>query len=170
MTKRAGEKLPFAGKKVYFSSSIVGVIVNAEIGSQLIKAMQVRGATVTSEHVGIKNRKEMFEVLSKNAGEEIQEGDWQAVRRTDTKWVDEATHVIAIVDGPSHGVGMELERALLKPERGLPVTPILALIQEGNLPRLTSMIRGITDPQFKLATYRDISDAKRKVIRFLSTN
>ena len=49
----ANPELPFEGKKVYFSASIKGTVVNPEIGPQLVKAMQVGGARVLSEHVAI---------------------------------------------------------------------------------------------------------------------
>lgn len=169
MLERLTTELPFAGKKIYFSASIRGVVTNIDIAPQLIKAMQVGGANVLSEHVGAQNKEEMFAILSRNSGIHMTsaDGNWQAIRRIDMNWVDQATHLVSVVDGPSHGVGAEIERALGKPEKGLNITPILALIHEDNLKDLTAMIRGIANPEFRLAIYHDIADAKRKVVRFL---
>jgi len=162
-------ELPFEGKKVYFSASIRGTVVNPEIGPQLVKAMQVGGATVLSEHVAINDPRERYEVFFKNTGIRVQNPNEMArvLREVDMRWVDEATHIVSVVDGPSHGVGMELERALLKPERGLNTTPILALINEDSLKNLSAMILGINNPDFYLKTYKTIADAKRHVARFL---
>lgn len=161
---------PFEGKKVYFSGSIKGIIKHeATFATQLVQFMQVRGAQVLSEHVALSNKAEMFALLSRNAGVSIAgpEGNWQQIRRVDMDWVDQATHLVALVDGPSHGVGMEIERALLKPERGLPLTLVLCLIHEDNLPNLSSMVRGVSEPHFTLQTYRSLEEAQEKVNAFL---
>jgi len=65
------------------------------------------------------------------------------------------------------GLGMEIERALLKPERGLPFTPILCLSREDFLEKLTYMIRGIRSEGFFLKTYHDLSTAESIVSDFL---
>jgi hypothetical protein len=162
-------ELPFAGKDVYFSASIKGVVTNPDIGPQLVKAMQIGGANVLSEHVAFSDPSEMYRVFYKNTGIMVTNPQEMArvLRQVDMRWVDQSTHVVSVVDGPSHGVGMEIERALLKPERGLPQTQILALIHEQNLNGLSAMIRGIDAPEFHLKTYTSVADAKRKVARFL---
>jgi hypothetical protein len=76
--------------------------------------------------------------------------------------------VVALVNGPSHGVGMEIERALLKPERGLPLTPILCLIRADLLEKLTWMIRGIKQEGFYLKTYTDLDSAQKIIFDFLT--
>ena len=80
------------------------------------------------------------------------------LRRSDPMLVDEATHFVAIVDGASHSIGRELERAMLKPNLDLNPTPILCLAQEDSLHSLTQVIeplrayaRGITSAQAALA-------------------
>lgn len=65
---------------------------------------------------------------------------------------------------------MEIERALLKPERGLRPTPILYLVDEQNLDSLSWMIRGITDPIVNICTYQTLNEATVLAIRFLQQN
>ncbi len=165
----ANPELPFEGKKVYFSVGVRGQVTNPDLGPQLVKAMQVGGATVLDEHVVIKDPTERLNKFLENSGlfptTELERD--QAYRKMDLQWVDEATHLVAVVDGPSIGVGMELERALSKPERGLNLTPILTLVHHDNLQTLSAMVKGVIDPQFKLCAYYDIADAKRSVARFL---
>ena len=104
--------------------------------------MARNGADVLSEHVAARTPEEMRAIRLTRIGKRIKDLDtkaglWFGVRQIDTEWVDEATHVVAVVNSPSHGVGMEIERALLKPERGLPFTPILCLIREDLLEKLS---------------------------------
>lgn len=162
-------ELPFEGKKVYFSVGVRGQVFNPDLGPQLVKAMQVGGAKVLDEHVVIKDPTDREHRFLENAGLMPKKGIEldQAYRRMDMIWVDQATHLVAVVDAPSIGVGMEIDRALTKPERGLNPTPILALVHAANLDGLSAMVKGITEPQFKLCTYYDIADAKRSVARFL---
>jgi hypothetical protein len=168
---------PFEGMKIYFSSSIRGVPnPEPDFAWHIVQTMLKGGANVLSEHVGARNRKEMDDIFARKSGIDRRTLDqpWFEARRIDMQWVDEATHLVAVVNGPSHGVGMELERAILKPERGLNSTPILCLIQENLLKEgLTWMIRGVSRdecPVFELLTYTDLKDAREKVTNFLFKN
>jgi hypothetical protein len=134
--------------------------------------MSEKGANVLSEHVAARTPEEMESIRATRIGERIKEiqghpEPWLAVRKIDVEWVDEATHIVSLVNAPSHGVGMEIERALLKPERGLPFTPILCLIKEEFLEKLSYMVRGIKDEGFFLKTYQNIFDAESLVNDFL---
>ena len=85
-------------------------------------------------------------------------------------WVDEATHMVALVDSPSLGVGMEIERAVEKPHRGLKKTKILCLVQKDLLESLSYMVRGVTKKEaseYNLKPYNNLEDAKRLVYKFL---
>lgn len=160
----------FSNKKVYLSAAIRGKVnTPPEFILKLIRFIQENGAVVLDEHVGYENVKERYDIFSKNTKHflNLSGGKEKNYRKADMKWVDEATHFIALVDGPSLGVGMEIERALLKPERQLPITPILCLIHEENLPYLSAMVLGIENKQFYLKTYRTLEDAKKQIQQFL---
>ncbi|MEK7526093.1 MAG: hypothetical protein AAB546_01285, partial [Patescibacteria group bacterium] len=98
---------------------------------------------------------------------------WLLIRKQDNEWVDQATHLVAVVNAPSHGVGMEIERAILKPQRGLNETPILCLIHETLLDKLSFMVRGVSEdehPSFHLKTYTNLQEAQNTVHDFLIGN
>lgn len=162
---------PFADKKVYYSGSIRGVIYHeSNIAWQLVQFMSLGGADVLSEHVAARTANEMAEIFIRRAGFDYRTvlQPHIKVRDQDLKWVDEATNFVALVDGPSHGVGIELEHALHKPLRGLNETPILSLVHQERLNNLSSMIRGISNPNFYLRTYRNLDEANRLVYNFLT--
>jgi len=166
------------GVKVYYSGSIQGVPeAEPDFAWHLVQYMIDEGVNVLSEHVAGRTKEERNKVRARNLGLDIkemlsEEKPWFGIREADTKWVDEATHMVALVNAPSHGVGMEVERALLKPERGLPETSILCLVHTDMLKKLSCMIKGINRedyPNFLLATYRDLEDAKKIVKDFLES-
>ncbi|MFC1625668.1 hypothetical protein ACFL1Q_01335 [Patescibacteria group bacterium] len=173
------EEMPFAGLKVCYSGSIKGVPeAEPDFLWQLVRFIASGGADVLSEHVAARSQQEMDEVRAMKWGMDIQEmlaqpEPWFSIRKKDTEWVDEATHVLALVNAPSHGVGMEIERAILKPERGLKETPILCLIHEQMVEKLSFMIRGVTEeeaPNFYLKTYSSLHEAKEIIYDFLTNN
>ncbi len=162
--------------KVYYSGSISGVPeAEPDFAWHLVQYMIEQGVDVLSEHVAGRTREEMEKIRARRMDLELQEmlsreKPWFDIRKLDTEWVDEATHMVALVNAPSHGVGMEIERALLKPERGLPETPILCLVHSNLKEKLSYMIRGIRKeeyPNFFLATYDNLEEAKEIVRTFL---
>jgi len=171
--KNSIESQPFKGLKVYYSGSIKGVPEqDPQFPWKLVKYMSERGADVLSEHVAARTPEEMESIRASRIGEKVKEiighpEPWFTVREIDVEWVDKATHVVSLVNTPSHGVGMEIERALLKPKIGLNFTPILCLIKEDFLEKLSYMVRGIKDEGFFLKTYQNIFDAKSLVNDFL---
>jgi hypothetical protein len=166
------EKL-FTGCDVYYSGSIRGVPEpDPEFPWRLVQFMLENGADVLSEHVAARTPEEMIEIRARRMGTTVAKLNqdpvpWITVRDQDMAWVDQATHVVALVNGPSHGVGMEIEHALLKPMLGENVTPILALVREDLAPKVTFMIRGITDPNFELQEYSDLASATAIITQFL---
>lgn len=172
--KRKSKVKPFQGARVYYSGSIRGVPnPEPDFAYNLVRYMIDGGAEVLSEHVGARTRQEMDEVFLRRTGVDRNKLNepWYTVRKLDMQWVDEATHLIAILNGPSHRVGMEIERALLRPKIGLKPMPILCLIQESLIDGLSWMVRGISSdecPRFELAPYTDLEDAKRKITDFLT--
>ncbi|OGM09117.1 hypothetical protein A2Z67_05925 [Candidatus Woesebacteria bacterium RBG_13_36_22] len=174
----AAERI-FDGKRVYYSGSIKGAPeIEPDFAWQLVQYMIENGANVLSEHVAARNQQEMDEVRARNLGMSVQEmlkqpEPWFGIRRQDLKWVEEATHVVAVVNAPSHGVGMELQHAILKPRLGLNVTPMLCLVHEQLNDKLSFMVRGVSkneSPYFFLETYKDLEAAKSSVEKFLTGN
>ncbi len=169
---------PFESCKVYYSGSIKGASEsNQNLPLEIVKYMQENGATVLSEHVAYSNREEMNEIFARNTNTTIEElkndKDIQfRFRRQDMEWVNQATHFIALVNAPSHGVGMEIQRAIDKPLIGKNPTPILCLVENENLNSLSSMIRGVSvseNNHFNIETYIDFNDIKSHIFDVLTT-
>jgi hypothetical protein len=171
------KELLFEGLKIYFSASIKGAKEpDPNFAWELVNYMKENGADVLSEHVAARNQNEMDEVRAAKIGmttEEMTEIlDSKFVRKQDLKWVDQATHVVALINAPSHGVGMELQEAILKPRLGMNETPILCLIREDLLSSVSRMIEGVDNekvPNFSLQVYRDLGQAKTIIKFFLIT-
>jgi hypothetical protein len=165
----------FKGQKIYYSGSIRGSVSDALIGFEIVKYLLQNGAEVPSAHVAARNNEEILSTFYEMSGEGLDEnGDDnrtpEMVYRVDMGWVDEATHVIAVVDGTSHGVGMEIMRALLKPSRGFNKTPILCLVSEENKEKLSWMITGASrefGDLIQVVSYTDSNNAKEIVKDFL---
>lgn len=160
-------------KKIYFSASITAGNADPTLGLKIVRYLQSKTCEVLSEHVASLNVQEMNEILKRRAN--VTEAELSgpqrahAIRRVDTQWVDEATHLVVLITGPSLGVGMEIERALLKPERNLPETPILCLVPQVKMQTVSNMVLGITTPSFTLVAYEDEDDLFRKIDTFLET-
>lgn len=166
---------PFHDKIVYYSGSIKGAPeTDPDFAWKLVQFMSENGADVLSEHVAARNSEEMDQIRGARMGNlfdtEIKNHPEPhfGIRKFDIKWVDAATHMVALVNAPSHGVGIEIEHALLKPRLGLNPTPILCLVHEGNLNKLSPMIRGIIEDEFYLETYTDLPSAQEYINRFLT--
>jgi hypothetical protein len=119
----------------------------------------------------------MEEIRAKRTGMTVQKWQenpqpWFSVRRQDLEWVDEATHVVALVNAPSLGVGMEIQRAIDKPRLGMNSTPILCLISKDRSPGLSFMIRGVSEeesPLFQLREYENLNQAQKHIHNFLTS-
>jgi len=168
----------FSGTKVYYSGSLKGVVgCDPYFAFKLVDYMKKGGASVLSEHVAARSVEDKDILMAQNIGISLEElkGDlepWYRIRKQDMLWVEQATHVVAEVSGPSHGVGAEIERALLKPRLGLNKTPILCLVKEDVLTKLSWMIRGVNVEEskiFKLKTYNSTEEAQEHVFTFLTT-
>lgn len=162
--------------KIYYSGSIKGVPeTDKELPYQLVKFMMDNRVDVLSEHVAGRSKEEMEEIRSRRTGKSIKElsndlEPWLFVRSKDLEWVDEADALVALVNSASHGVGMEIQRAIDKPKMGMKETPILCLIREDLFSNLTWMIKGINNkeaPKFVLKTYKDLEEAKNHIKKFL---
>jgi len=162
--------------KIYFSGSLQGIRhCDPNFSWELVQFMKKLGFEVLSEHVAAKTQKEGEDIffMKTNIDRRKLDKAWFSTFDVDMGWVDKANYLVAVVDGPSHGVGMEIMRALLKGERGLNITNILCLVNENNLEKLSWMIRGISKqkyPNFSLKTYTDLLSAKNLVKKFLETH
>lgn len=178
ITAKSPEKL-FAGIRVYYSGSIKGAPeLDPNFAWELVKFMKEGGAEILSEHVAARTKEEMREMRARNIGMTTE--DWsliegtrekdKIIRATDLLWVYQATHVVALINAPSHGVGEEIQTAILKPSLGLNPTPILCLVHETQYNNLSSMIKGVVEdecPDYFVKTYTSLEEAKRITAYFL---
>ena len=171
---------PFVGMKVYFSNSIKGDLGKVEdIGIEVVRFLSENGADVLSENVAFLNPDEGLPIFKRRTGidlTKVRDKDERAriIRDIDISWVDKATHLVAIVNGASYGVGMELQRALDKPKMEMNKTPILCLVHKNSIDKLSSMVRGVDKDRegsmFDLREYEDIDGAKEIIENFLLRN
>lgn len=157
-------------KKVYYSASITGSKgVSEDFQMNLVEHMKSLGFKVLSEHVAIQDSKILFTKMSENAGINIpkRDGYEREIRETDIKWVEEADYFVGVVDGPSLGVGIEIEHALLRSRLGLPPCKILCLVQNDNFANLSAMVKGVRSDYFKLEKYMNENEAKDIIKLFL---
>ena len=167
----------FEGLKVYYSGTIKGSPeLDPELPWNLVRFMAENGADVLSEHVAARSPKEMDEIRARRTGRTIEQlyaepEPWFGIRRQDLEWVDQSDCVVALVNAPSLGVGMEIQHAILKPNVGKNVTPVLCLVRSEVLQRLSFMVRGITseeNPGFELREYSTTEQAQQHIFDFLS--
>ena len=165
--------------KIYYSGSILGVPEeDLELPVKIVQFLLKEGHEVLSKNVAfpsnytnadgtkIKLPQAILDMQPIPTGEELH----KAIRKIDTECVDSAEYIIALINGPSHGVGMEVERALLREERGLPAAQILCLAQERNKNKISPMIRGVDRDiyrNFDIFLYTDFEDIKVKLKSFV---
>lgn len=174
--ERSVDELLFQGCVVYYSGSLHGVLNTPEdFGWNLVRFMEANGATVLDPHVAGRTQEEKLRLFIETRGYDHREEEapWIAIEEEDINEVDRATHMVAVVNGASHGVGNEIQRAIDNFEMRGKRTEILCLVHEDNLSKLSWMIRGkekFKYPNFHLKTYKDSEDAKRIVSDFLTAS
>ncbi len=176
MTKR------FADKRVYYSGSLTGTPEHdLQFPKKLVSYIESLGADVLDPHVAISPRligeREAYFAkqgtkynISLDAWKELSSEEQDEARyKYFIGLLDEATHVVALLNGPTTGVGMEIEHAVLKPQLGLNETPILGLVHTDRLASVSPMIRGAAKvyPHFILKTYATLRDAEEIIYQFL---
>ncbi|HSX40405.1 MAG TPA: hypothetical protein VLF68_02210 [Candidatus Saccharimonadales bacterium] len=178
-SKKTPER-PFGGLKIYYSGSMAGVAeLDLDFPSQLVTYMEQGGAEVLDKHVAIPHKGDEFlAAIALTHGFTFEE--WQGlaqhekdtrIYRHDMKLIDQATHVITLLNGASHGVGMEVQEALRKPHMGLNHTPILGLVHESAGANLSPMMRGASHVYaelFQLQTYTNLESAQQAIHTFLT--
>lgn len=179
MTKKV-KSLPFSHVELYYSGSISGLPESDLLfPSKLVSYIKNNGAHILDPQVPLAGDKKAFvQAISENHGLTIEE--WLALERHerdfriynhDINLVDKATHLVALLNGTSFGVGMELQRVFDKPHLGLPETPVLGLLHVDNSEKISPMITGATHKhkQFIIRHYKTLADAKKIVFEFLNT-
>lgn len=161
--------------KIYFSGSLQGIKhKDPEFSYKLVQHIKNKGYVVLSEHVAARNQNEQDDIFLNRTGIDRRDPSikepWISAYKIDMDWVDEADYLIAVVDGASHGVGMEIMRALLKEERGLNKTKILCLVHEDKLSTLSWMLRGVPKKykNFRIKTYTNLDTAIISIDSFLT--
>lgn len=159
---------PFEGKKIYFCGPIVVANpADSEFNWEIMEFLKEGGAGILDEHVGGRTIEEIGIIFENKWGQN--QDDSSFVRKVDLEAVDEATHMIAIVTKPSLGIGMEIQRAVDKPAMGKNHTPILCLKLDDGI-RLSKMVTGISpseNPDFELATFKNLEEAQEIIQNFL---
>lgn len=159
--------------RVYFAGSIRGAPVDPLIGYKLVGHMLENGAEVPSAHVAARSQQEMddtFFLMSGKEASEIIGNKPEIIFETDIGWVQSATHMVALIDSPSHGVGEEIMYALLKPQLGFNHTPILCLVSKENAHKVSLMIKGsnvMFGNTITLYEYESVEDAQNAIHNFL---
>lgn len=164
--------------KVYYSGSIKGVPeADPDFPQKLVKFIENCGAEVLSEHVAFSNKEKSNEIFFQKTGINLDKISPnllpEIIRKQDINWVDEAEVMIALVNSPSLGVGVEIQRALDKEKLGMRKTPILCLIRDDLKDKLSFMISGINLEEtdvFYLRSYKDLEEAQKHIFDFLGKN
>ncbi len=160
--------MQFKNCKIYISTSLRGgKDPDFKLVQKLAEYLKKEGAKILDEHV-VADKENSRSVLEKRVKEDgkkflFPNEPWKDIRRIDHEWVDEADLLIAFVNKPSFGVGMEIERALLRKERGLKPIPIIVFVRKENLSSLSWMVRGINSPSFTLKTYSRIEEVIEEI-------
>jgi hypothetical protein len=173
--RKLGEsEKPFAQCKVYFSNSIQGVLnQDPEFGWNIVQYLSLNGAQVLDKHVGGRNEEERNAIFKEELGFDYNEKEnpKASLEQADIGLVDGATHIIAFINGPSHGVGNEIQRAIDRYEFKDEDVQILCLVSSERADKLSWMISGKEAPKypiFHLKTYKDIEEAKTHIFEFLT--
>ena len=168
-------ELPFDGKIIYFSAAISGGRhKDPSLLVDVVNYMEENGAIVLSKHVAIADREERNSVFIQESGfnRDWMEGNVaERIREADLGWIKDATHLIALVDTPSTGAGMEIQYALLKHKMGMNLTPVLCLFPARKWEKKKSnMVKGIgikDSPAAYVESYKNKEHAEQIIYDFL---
>lgn len=174
----------FKNKKVFFSCSVTTIMITKTapkdldpgFAKKLVAYLKANGAKVPNEHVVEDSFEELIQAAEKNSGVQLtkiaadRKRYSQTIRKIDMGWLDSSTHHVVLIDHPSFGVGMELERALYRHHRNLSILPILILIPREKYKTTSAMVIGIGDhehPNVQIKTFTTLASAKRLIREFL---
>ncbi|MCL2439043.1 MAG: hypothetical protein FWD15_00860 [Alphaproteobacteria bacterium] len=167
-------------RKIYYSGSMSGAKeVNIQLPIDIVEYLEGQGHNVLSRHVAFMHqpnvetpdgqkfhvRESMLADFAKMTRAEID----LAIRAYDLADVEAAEYFIALVNAPSHGVGMEIQHALLRPRLGLSPVPMLLLIDAEKSAKISPMLGGICKKAhpIEIYPYRDLADIKQKLKNFI---
>lgn len=128
-------------KKIYFACSIRGEQGGKDEKELIVGTMQRLGHIVLSE---------MFTSLDLHNNQMSLGVTPEQIYRQDMAWVDESDIVVADVSRISTGLGFEVGWKLRAGD------PVLALCRQDNYDRLSNMIKGCTEPRFKLRQWEGV--------------
>jgi hypothetical protein len=165
--------IEFKGLRVFFSVSISGVPEpDKNIIGNLADYIKINGAEILNEQVTARDPQKREEIrariMKKNNGQlYTTHPPDNEIYRQNMEWLDQATHLVGLVNGPSLGVGMELERAISNR------TPVLCLVRDDFRPRLSLMVSGAissqsTPEEYQLRIYQTPDQAKGYIRTFLN--
>ncbi len=168
--------------KIFYGAAIQGTkdsnerTERARIHRALIDVIKNNGYDVVSEHTAGRNKEETAILLERAIGPLPSPGSTErtvCIRKGMIAGLEgDICAAIFETSTPSIGTGIELTHAYMRPRKGLPEIPILALYQTGYWSHdLSSMVRGITAedlPNFRLKRYERLEDAENLIKDFLS--
>ena len=167
-------KLP---KVVYISMSITNGVIK-DLPLKIAEWVEEAGGIVNDKHVIYaghdetlrqKYMQEYAEKYFKIDARTLKGADfYEFIYNIDTFLVDQATHIVALLDKPSSGVAMEIQHALTKPARGLQQTKILGLAHKDNYPKVSEMLKGAAHmyENFEIKIYQTPEDIQKFVKNF----
>lgn len=167
-------------KRVYYAGAVsAGLEKDRNLPKQIVELCQAQGAKVLTEHVAYADDPTtMDRLFTQNCGQDVVElrkvpgASQKLIRQQAADWLDSCTHLVAVLNVPSWGVGMEIERCLLRPERGLPGAKMLLLrsAEADQRGRLSPVISGIDSAEFpncRVLTYGSNEEALAAVDDFI---
>ncbi len=162
--------------KVYVSAPIT-VGIEKDLPEKVMHIIEKLGGEVIDKHViyagvNYKLRNKYFNICGKKYLGQAKPTDntkqyAEFVYKLDTTLVDKATHLIAFLNKTSSGIAIEIQHALTKPARGLPITPILGLVHKNNYNAISGMLKGAQYEYFKIVKYENFKDIEKVVKEFL---
>ncbi len=173
-------ELPFDGKIIYFSAALSGGRhKDPRLLLDVADYMEKNGAVILNKHVPIRDGNERNSMFIRLSGIDRlwPQDDWingdasPLIREASLEWVDRATHLVAFVDTPSFGVGIEIQEALRKVKMGMNLTPVLCLFPARKWEKKKSnMVKGIgpkDSPAAYVESYKNKEHAEQIIYDFL---
>ena len=139
----------------------------ADTIARLIRYIKELGLPVLTEHVGADDPVGAFAAKIGTSKETLRALD---VERQDIAWLDQATHVVAEISGPSTGTGREIEYARTKGFFDKVPAQILVLYHREREYFASPMISGMTPeryPNVIIRSYATLQEAKDLIREFL---
>lgn len=160
-------------KKLYLAAPITSADIELKKQIRIIVDDLIdSGIDVLDEFVKGNDLNEILDIIERRTGVRRDKApDPHLVTyQQDTGWLKEATHFVALVDNPSHGVGMEIMFVKLRPLLGLNPIPAMLLVKSGNIEKVSSLVKGCVsdNPEnFCLQEYKSPEVCAKLIKEFL---